>query len=247
MPRVRLVVELPHRHRRAPEPVAGDRPVAGVLQPLAELAVLDVLGHPVDLLVELEHPLLERRHLDEPGRDALVDQGLAAAPAVRVGVVVGLAAQQHRARRDRAGLPPGGGGLEVVDDLQVGVEDQHPGVVVDRLGEPAVLADRHHRLDALAVGDLLVDLSEGAGAVHQPGAVRRGDGLVRRHDAERVLVPGVVGERRRVGQPEQVRHRSRARRRPARPVRRANSRAYAGSRASASTSSPRPLVPATAT
>ena len=83
---------------RAPEPVAGDRPVAGVLQPLAELAVLDVVGHPVDLLVELEHPLLDRGHLDEPRRDALVDQRLAAAPAVRVGVVVGLAAQQHRAR-----------------------------------------------------------------------------------------------------------------------------------------------------
>ena len=100
-PRVRRVVGLPHRHRRAPEPVAGDRPVAGVRQPLAELAVLDVVGHPVDLLVELEHPLLERGHLDEPRRDALVDQGLPAAPAVRVAVVVGLAAQQHRAGRDR--------------------------------------------------------------------------------------------------------------------------------------------------
>ena len=67
---------------------------------------LDVVGHPADLLVELEHPLLERGHLDEPRRDALVDQGLAAAPAVRVGVVVGLAAQQDRARRDRRRSPP---------------------------------------------------------------------------------------------------------------------------------------------
>ena len=178
-PRVRRVVGLPHRHRRAPEPVAGDRPVAGVLEPLAELAVPGVLGHPVDLLVELEHPLLERRHLDEPRRDALVDQRLPAAPAVRVGVVVGLAAQQHRARRDRSGrlavLP--GRRAQVVDDLQVRVEDQHPGVLVDRRGELAVLADRHHRLDALAVGDDLVVLAERAGGVHQPGAVRGGDEL----------------------------------------------------------------------
>ena len=52
-----------------------------------------------------------------------------------------------------------------------------PGVLVDRLREPAVLADRHHRLDALAVGDDLVVLTEGAGGVHQPGAVGGGDEL----------------------------------------------------------------------
>ena len=65
-PRVARVVGLPHRDRAAPEPVPADRPVAGVRQPLAELAVLDVLGHPGDLLVELDHPVLELGHLDEP-------------------------------------------------------------------------------------------------------------------------------------------------------------------------------------
>ena len=99
-PRELRVVRLPHRHRAPPEPVAGDRPVAGVLQPLAELAVLDVLGHPGDLLVELDHAVLERRDLDEPARHTLVDQRLPAAPAVGVGVVIGLAAQQHRPRGD---------------------------------------------------------------------------------------------------------------------------------------------------
>jgi hypothetical protein len=94
--RVGRVVRLPHRDRAAPEPVPGDRPVAGVLQPLAELAVLDVLGHPGDLLVELDHAVLERRDLDEPRRHRHVDQRFAAAPAVRVGVVVGLAAQRGR-------------------------------------------------------------------------------------------------------------------------------------------------------
>ena len=51
------VVRLPHRHRRSPEAVPGDRPVAGVLQPLAEDAVLDVVRRPGDLLVEREHAL----------------------------------------------------------------------------------------------------------------------------------------------------------------------------------------------
>jgi hypothetical protein len=164
--RVGRVVRAPHRDRAAPEPVAGDRPVAGVLQPLAELAVLDVLGHPGDLLVELDHAVLERRDLDEPRRHRHVDQRLPAAPAVRVGVVVGLAAHQDGARRDRGVLPlTVGGGLEVLDDEGVGVEDVQALVVVDREGEAAVGAHGHHRGDAVAVGELLVLLTEGAGAM----------------------------------------------------------------------------------
>ena len=200
------VVAHPHRDGGAPEPVAGDRPVAGVLQPRAELAVLDVLRHPGDLLVQLEHALLDRRDLHEPGLDALVDEGLAAPPAVRVAVVVRLAAQQHGAGGDARGVlrATGGGGLQVVDDDAVGVEDLHPGVVGDGLDEAAVLRHGHDGLDALAVGDLLVDLAEGAGAVDQPGAVRGGDRVVGGHDAEGVLVAREVGERWRVRQAHEV-------------------------------------------
>ena len=202
--RVVLVVGLPHRDRAAPEAVAGDRPVAGVLQPLAELAVLDVVGDPADLLVERDQALLDLGHLDEPRRDALVDQRLPAAPAVRVGVVVGLAAHEDRAGRDAAGLALAPRGrLEVVDHVEVGVEDLHALVVGDREGEAAVLADRHDRLDALAVGDDLVVLTEGAGGVHQPGAVRGRDELGG-HQAEGALVAGVVAERRGVLQADQV-------------------------------------------
>ena len=90
--RVGRVVALPHRDRRAPEPVAADRPVAGALEPLAEAAVADVLGHPVDLLVELEHAVLDGGDLHEPARHGAVDERRVGAPAVRVGVVVGLVA-----------------------------------------------------------------------------------------------------------------------------------------------------------
>ena len=93
-PRVIRVVALPHRDRRAPEPVAADRPVPGVLQPLAELPVLDVLRHPGDLLVQLDHPVAELRDLDEPAGHRLVDQRVTAPPAVRVGVRVRLLAHQ---------------------------------------------------------------------------------------------------------------------------------------------------------
>ena len=201
---VRRVVAAPDRDRRAPEAVAGDRPVAGVLQPLAELAVLDVVGHPPDLLVEVEHPVadLGRRH--EPRRDRHVDQRLATAPAVRVGVLVGLAAQQHRALGDRTRVAGSAGHRpEVVDDRQVRLEHVQAGVVVDRRRERAVLGHRHDGLDALAVGDDLVLLTEGARGVHQPGAVLGGDD-VGLDDAERALVAQVVGHRWRVGALEQV-------------------------------------------
>ena len=108
-PRVGGVVGLPDRDRAAEVAVPADRPVPRVGEPLAELPVLDVLGHPGDRLVELDHPVAEARHRHEPARDGLVDQGVLAAPAVRVRVVVRLLAEQHRARHDRAGrLAPGG-------------------------------------------------------------------------------------------------------------------------------------------
>ena len=108
--RVGRVVGLPDRDRAAPVAVAADRPVAGVGQPLAEAAVAHVRRRPADLLVELDHAVAERRHLHEPARHRLVDQRVVAAPAVRVGVLVGLVAQH---------LP---GGLEVGGDVPVGLE-----------------------------------------------------------------------------------------------------------------------------
>ena len=92
--RVLGVVALPHRDRRAPVAVAADRPVARARDPLAELAVLDVVGHPVDLLVELAHAVAELGHADEPARHRLVDERVAAAPAVRVRVLVARLAEQ---------------------------------------------------------------------------------------------------------------------------------------------------------
>ena len=140
---------------------------------------------------------------DEPRRHRHVDQRLAAAPAVRVGVLVGLAAQQHRAGRDRPGVRSrpvadrGRRALRCSMIAQVGVEDVHARVVVTGWVNVPSLADRHDRLDALAVGDRLVLLTEGAGAVHQPGAVLGGDEVGLDH-AVAVGVAQEVGERRRV-------------------------------------------------
>ena len=101
-PRCRRTVASPHRNRRAPESVARDRPVAGVLEPLAESAVANVLGHPGDRLVVREQALLQRGDAHEPGADGAVDQRPIAAPAVRIVVPVVTASNSRRRSASRA-------------------------------------------------------------------------------------------------------------------------------------------------
>ena len=172
--RVVGVVADPHRDGRAPEAVARDRPVARVRQPLAEDAVLDVAGVPVDVLVELDHAVADRRDAHEPGGDGLVDERLAAAPAVRVGVHVGGLAHQDGAPALVAAGQGAGAVAQVGNDGLVGLEDLQPGVVADLLGQAAAVVDGHDRLDAgLGAGDHVV-LTEGRGHVHQAGSVGGG-------------------------------------------------------------------------
>ena len=80
----------------------------------------------------------------------------------------------------------------------------HAGVVVDRRRERAVLGDGHHRLDALAVGDGLVGLTERARGVHQAGALGGGDEVRRLDEPVGTGVPREVGHRRGVGALQEV-------------------------------------------
>ena len=178
--RVFGVVALPHRDGGPPVAVAGDRPVPGALEPLAELAVLDIARHPVDLLVQLQHPLALVGDLHEPGADRLVDQRVPAAPAVGVGVDVAALAQQSALA------------AQVPDDRAVRLEDLQPGDVVQRgaaevLVELGALVDRDDHGDAVGGVDLLVLLTEGSGLVDHAGAVSGGDVVGHGDD------PGVLG------------------------------------------------------
>ncbi len=125
-------------------------------------------------------------------------------------MVVGLAAEQDRARgrgtncaRVRRSRPALGTRLEVLDDRDVGVEDQHALVVHDRGSELAVRADRDDRLDTGGIGDDHVLLTEGRRDVDDARAVLGGD-IVRGQDLVGFRVPDVVAERRCVGAPEQL-------------------------------------------
>ena len=103
----------PDRQRRAPVAVARQGPVDVVLEPLAEAPVLDVRRVPVHGLVGRQQVVLAGRRGDVPARLAPVDQRRAAAPAVRVRVDVGEAAQQQPL------------GLQPVVDVVVGLPDVH--------------------------------------------------------------------------------------------------------------------------
>ena len=89
----------PDRQRRAPVAVARDRPVDVVLEPLAEPARPDLRRMPVDARVAREHRVLERRRAHEPRRARVVEQRRAAAPAVRIRVLVQRPAFQSTPRR----------------------------------------------------------------------------------------------------------------------------------------------------
>src|SRR5699024_283733 len=144
-------------NRRTPEPVARDRPVTGVLEPSSELSVLDVVGHPVDLLVEFDHPVLELGDSDEPGGHRPVDQRIPAAPAVRVGVLVGFVSDQQRA----AALERTGVVAQVLDDGLVRVEDLHSRVVGPGRVDASGVVDWTGGGDAVGAGQLLVLLAGG--------------------------------------------------------------------------------------
>ncbi len=191
-PRILRVVRLPHRDRRAPEPVPGDRPVPRVRQPLAERAVLDVRRRPGDLLVQLDHPVPELRHRHEPRGHSLVDERRVAAPAVRVGVRVAVVPEHHAAL------------LEAGDHRLVRVEDLDALEVRDQRGEPGPLVDGDHGRDAGGVAGVLVVLTERRGHVDDAGTVLGGH-EVRAEHLEGVLPGGLhqVVEERRVPAPDQ--------------------------------------------
>ena len=166
--RVLGIVRLPHRDGRTPVTVTADGPVAGVVQPLAELAVLDVARDPVDLLVQLGHAVLELGDLHVPGRYRAVDQRVPAAPAVRVAVLVAGLADQAAIGAEHLG-----DGLVGVEDLQA--HDRRQFTVCKQGQELGALIHGEDHGDAGVFTDLLVILTVGRSLVNDAGTVSGGD------------------------------------------------------------------------
>lgn len=86
--RILRIVGNPYGNGRSPVTVAGNRPVAGICKPFAELSLFYVVGNPVNLLVKLGKPVFKFGYFDKPAGNGLVDKRGRAAPAVRITVDV---------------------------------------------------------------------------------------------------------------------------------------------------------------
>ncbi len=187
----------PDGQRRAPVALARERPVDVVAEPVAEAPVLDVRRVPVDGLVRVEQLLAELRRRDVPRRFRVVEQRRAAAPAVRVGVLVVLDAQQQAAC------------VEVLDQLarQRRVLDEAPGVGLAVAAARALVVGAV-RLDGVVEsarvvaeeqlggrGDTVVVLAERRREVHDAGSVLGRDELVE-EDRQRAGLAVARGEDR---------------------------------------------------
>ena len=161
------VLAAPHRQRRAPVALARDRPVDVVLEPAPEAPVLDVLRVPVDGLVGGQQAVAQLRRPDVPGRLGVVEQRRAAAPAVRVGVQVGLRAQQPAAL------------AQVLDEVGVGLLDPAPRVRADTLVVGAVELHRVDDREPLLLAEPVVVLAERDRRVDDAGAVVGGHEVAR--------------------------------------------------------------------
>ena len=173
--RVLRIIGDPRRDRSAPVAGAGDIPITSALQPLAKLAVADVLRQPLDLImIELHHAVTELRHLDEPCRQRHVDEWFAGAPGMRVGVLDGHVA--HHAASS----------LEVLDDGLVSVEDQLALIRRYLRGELAIFIHRDDQAYAVLLAGEHIVLTEGRSLVDNTGAILGGD-VIREQQLVRVL------------------------------------------------------------
>jgi hypothetical protein len=84
------VVSHPDRQGRTPETVAADAPVAGVLQPFAKPAGLDVPRRPVDLHVIANQSVFEIADPHQPVIGGVIQQRRVTAPAERISMLEGF-------------------------------------------------------------------------------------------------------------------------------------------------------------
>ena len=113
----------PERQRQAPVALARDAPVAHVAQPVLH-ALAEVRRRPLDGGVGVDHRLADLVAADEPLVDDAEDQLRAAAPAVRVAVLVGLLADEPAAALEVLGDEVGHLVRAVAGELAIALDEE---------------------------------------------------------------------------------------------------------------------------
>src|SRR3989344_6319982 len=91
----------PHWKWGPPEAFARERPVACFFEELAKAPLLDVLRHPVDLLVVPNEVISQRRHLHPPCFPRVIKKRHLATPAERVLMLILLLAEEQSSLHQR--------------------------------------------------------------------------------------------------------------------------------------------------
>ena len=188
---LRILLVDPDRDTGAPEAVAADIPVTGILDPVPESFVADIPRHPVHRVVVGGQTVVEILDLDVPGIDRTVDQRGIGPVAEGVGVDDGRLVDQLAL------------GLQTLDNILIAGFAEAAFVLGDRRGEVAGgvegIGDRQH---AGLPADPEVVLTVGRCDMDQAGTVLGGD-IVVVQDMEGTLGPKLfkVGEDRLVAPP----------------------------------------------
>ena len=162
--RIVVIIGHPHWDRCTPVAGTGDIPVARSLEPLAKLAIPDMLRQPLNLLVvKLHHAIAELGHLHEPSRQRHVDKRLPRAPRVRIGVLDGDVAHHSPSS------------LQILNDVLIRIKDQLAFIRRNLRGELAVLIHWDNQLDVVLVGGIHIVFTKRRSLVYHTGAVLRGD------------------------------------------------------------------------
>src|SRR5665809_57555 len=184
------ILAAPHRKRCAPVAIPAQTPVDVVGEPVAEAAVLDGWGLPVHLFVACEQLIAQLRRADVPVAARVVHEWSAAAPAMRIRVLVEVAAEEEAAL------------AHVFDDLFVGVLEPHPGEAIRRVDHVAGRVDHLHHGQSVATSDHHVVLSVRC-EVDDSGSLLSRDEVPRTHPVTGLPALDEV-ERGRIAPPDEI-------------------------------------------
>ncbi len=175
----------PDRQRRAPIAVPSQRPIDVIFQPVAKTPVLDMLWHPVNLLVELHQALFNSAGANEPGRAGKVEQRRAAAPAEWVGMRIPGGFKQQPAL------------VQVFRDSRVGILNEHASPRRNFFYKLSLIIDGHQYWQVVLFCHGHVISAKSRRDMDQPCAVSSGN-VFRVHHIMGRLVAWEEGEQRRV-------------------------------------------------